>query len=536
MKSFDTFGVMIDMSRNAVMHLDGIKSFMRLLKKMGYNTVLLYMEDTYEIEGEPYFGYMRGKYTQADMIDLDGFATELGMTVIPCIQTLAHLDAFVRWGKAPTDYGNILLVDDDRTYELIERMFASLSRCFRSRKIHVGMDEAYMLGRGKHLDIHGYEQIHTIMERHLNRVKGIAEKYGYELLIWSDMYFRQWNNGKYFAPKTKVPQDIIESFPKDITPVYWDYYRTTEEEFSGMMENHLQISDKTWYAGGAWSWYGMTPFNKFSIRSMTLSLNACKKHGIRNVFLTMWGDDGGECCPLALLPSLYYLAQYAKGITDEEKIKAGFHRLIGVAFDDFMLLDTPNDIVDAPERPKNPAKYMLYSDYFNDYLDYTVKAGAGEQYALFAEKLGNVSKKTRKYGYLFDTAAKLCRLLELKYELGLKTRTAYEKGDRDTLYKLATEDYPETIRRYKSYAQAFEKQWMVTNKPHGFDVQHHRLGAMILRTDACRKRLLDYLANKTTSIPELEEPLLPFGEKENGGRFNKGLYFATANIVYNWNQ
>ena len=38
MKSFDTFGVMIDMSRNAVMHLDGMKSFMRLLKKMGYNT------------------------------------------------------------------------------------------------------------------------------------------------------------------------------------------------------------------------------------------------------------------------------------------------------------------------------------------------------------------------------------------------------------------------------------------------------------------------------------------------------------------
>ena len=60
MKHFDTFGVMIDMSRNAVMHLDGLKRFLTLLSKMGYNCVMLYTEDTYEIESEPFFGYMRG--------------------------------------------------------------------------------------------------------------------------------------------------------------------------------------------------------------------------------------------------------------------------------------------------------------------------------------------------------------------------------------------------------------------------------------------------------------------------------------------
>jgi len=59
---FDTFGVMIDMSRNAVMSMEGLKSFLLLLKKMGYNCVLLYTEDTYEVDGEPFFGYMRGRY------------------------------------------------------------------------------------------------------------------------------------------------------------------------------------------------------------------------------------------------------------------------------------------------------------------------------------------------------------------------------------------------------------------------------------------------------------------------------------------
>ena len=57
-----TLGVMIDMSRNAVMSIAGLRRFLPLLKKMGYNCVMLYTEDTYEVDNEPYFGYMRGRY------------------------------------------------------------------------------------------------------------------------------------------------------------------------------------------------------------------------------------------------------------------------------------------------------------------------------------------------------------------------------------------------------------------------------------------------------------------------------------------
>ena len=167
MKNFDNFGVMIDMSRNAVMSMDGLKRFLPLLKKMGYNCVMLYTEDTYEVDGEPYFGYMRGRYSKAEMKEIDAFAASLGMTVIPCIQTLAHLNAIFRWGKFPRDCDDIMLTDDERTYELIDRMFATLSECFVSRKIHIGMDEAHMLGRGKHLDKHGYETTISILKRHL---------------------------------------------------------------------------------------------------------------------------------------------------------------------------------------------------------------------------------------------------------------------------------------------------------------------------------------------------------------------------------
>ena len=532
MKNFDTFGVMIDMSRNAVMSLDGLKRFLPLLKKMGYNCVMLYTEDTYEVDGEPYFGYMRGRYSKTEMKEIDDFADGLGMTVIPCIQTLAHLNAIFRWGEFPRDCDDILLTDDERTYELIDRMLSTLSGCFKSGKIHIGMDEAHMLGRGRHLDIHGYETVNDIMKRHLARVCEIAEKYGYEVMVWSDMFFRPWNNGEYVIPKCEMPKEVIDALPKSVIPVYWDYYQSNERTYSDMMENHKQLSSNTWFAGGAWSWYGVIPYNRFTLESMIPALNACKKNKIRNVFMTMWGDDGAECSHFSQLPSLYYIAQYANGTTDEAKIKAGFKRLVGIDFDEFMNIDCPNDVVPYDGRPRNPSKYMLYSDYFNDFLDYTVKEGAGDKYIAYAEQLHATAKKSRRYGYVFDTAAKLCNVMAIKYELGLKTRKAYEQGDKAELERLAKNEYVKVEKLLRVFGKAFEKQWFTDNKPHGFDVQDHRIGALLYRTEACRRRIIDYTSGKIERIEELDEVLLPYRSPQRSSNINKAPIYATVNITY----
>ena len=158
-KDYERFGVMLDVSRNAVLKVDEVKRIMRYLKKMGYNTVELYSEDTYEINGEPYFGYMRGRYTGAEIKEIDGYARELGIELIPCIQTLAHFTNLVRHAvyHPIVDTQDILLIDEPKTYEFIERMFQTLAENFTSRNVNIGMDEAHMVGLGQYLDIHGYQ-------------------------------------------------------------------------------------------------------------------------------------------------------------------------------------------------------------------------------------------------------------------------------------------------------------------------------------------------------------------------------------------
>lgn len=534
---FKYFGVMVDVSRNAVMTVDMFKRYLPVLKRMGYNCVFLYSEDTYSVEGEPYFGYMRGRYTKEEMQQLDAYASSIGVEIIPCVQALAHINATLRWEQIPIDTDDIMLVDDERTYELIDRMFASLSKSFKTRKIHVGMDEAYMLGRGKHLDIHGYQPISEIMERHLGRVCELAKKHGYEdVMLWSDMYLRAFNGGQYYLKDfANVPKEIVASIPDGVIPVYWDYYHDDERAYDIHFDAHKQMSKNTWFAGGAWSWGGFMPHNDYTLLTMKPAIRSAVKNKVKNAIFTMWGDDGAECSKVAMLPSLFAISEFAKGNEDMDAIKAKFKRQIGVDFDDFMLLDAPNQIngtsVDY-HSPVNPSKYMLFSDYFNGFLDVTVVGGEGEKYRELAKKLYAVAAKTRKYGYLFRTAARLCDALTVKFELGYKTRAAYKAGDKEELRRLAENDYKEAEKLIRAYAQTFEEQWFYENKPCGFDVQDVRLGGIIQRTIACRKRLLNYVNGKIDSIPELEEELIPYRTFEKRSIYcNDAKYYMTTNSL-----
>ena len=99
--SFNKLGVMIDCSRNAVMSVPTLKRWIDITASLGYNMLMLYTEDTYEVDNQPYFGYLRGRYTQDELREIDAYAESMGVELVPCIQTLAHLAQFLQWQLLP---------------------------------------------------------------------------------------------------------------------------------------------------------------------------------------------------------------------------------------------------------------------------------------------------------------------------------------------------------------------------------------------------------------------------------------------------
>lgn len=505
---FEHFGIMVDCSRNAVMHVPAVKEWIDTLSDLGYNTVMLYMEDTYEIKGQPFFGRFRGRYSQEELKEIDACAAEHHMEFIPCIQTLAHLNALFRWQPYVDvqDCNDILLAGDDRAYALIDAMFATFAQCIRGKKINIGMDEAFMVGRGHYFDRNGVVDRAEILTRHLTRVAEIADKYGFELLMWGDMFFHMSNCDLKTHYDVEIPQEVKDKIPSNVRLIFWEYSGLTKESYDVKMKAHQAIKEDTWFAGGFWSWTGFAPHNAYSLKTAKAQIDSCLDCDTRDIFFTMWGDNGGECPKHALLPSIYYASEYAKGNRDMDAIKAGFEAKYGIPFDAFLLLDLTGTANDVEDEICNPDKYMLYDDLFMGMLLDSVRKGDGAGYAVCAKKLA-AYEKHEKYGYLFKTARCLCEVLAVKMELGIRTREIYETGDREALRALLP-DYDALPGLIETFYDAYRKQWYTENKPHGFEIQEHRIGGLLLRVKSCRKTLQAYIDGEIDAIEGMDEPIM----------------------------
>ena len=90
-------GVMIDASRNSVPDPAFLRSILDRMALMGLNCLILYMEDVYELEGEPRFGYMRGGYTREQLRQMDDYAHSYGISIVASIQVLGHMEKVLRF-------------------------------------------------------------------------------------------------------------------------------------------------------------------------------------------------------------------------------------------------------------------------------------------------------------------------------------------------------------------------------------------------------------------------------------------------------
>ena len=510
--NIEKLGVMIDCSRNSVMNLPALKKLLPILAKAGYNFVHLYTEDTFEVNNELYFGYMRGRYTKAELKEIDAYAQGYGIELIPCIQTLAHYNQLFRWPEYSgiNDTGDILLVGEERTYKLIENIFDTLAECFTSRNVHIGMDEAHMLGLGKYLDKHGYTERAEIMLPHLTRVNEIANSRGFNCAMWSDMFFYMAFGGtNYAAEEKEIPEEIKARIPKNIKLIYWDYYSIDKQNYVNNIRSHKKMSDDIIFAGGLWTWVGLTPCNYYGIQAADAGLSACLENGVSEAFFTMWGDNGGSCSPFSVLPGLVFAAEAAKGNRDIKKIKARFKEIVGMDYDTFLALDLPNFLSDGQDKTRihNPSKYLFYNDPLMGVYDSTVTEGCGEVYKNHAAKLKK-GETNDEYGFIFKTLRLLCNCLYYKADLGIRTRRLYLAQDKEGLKDLIKERYKPLLKKLEQFYDAFAEYWDRLFKPHGFDVMDIRIGGAIRRTKHAIKKLERYITGEVDSIPELNEKLL----------------------------
>lgn len=516
---FDTNGAMFDVSQgNAVPRVETVKKLLCRMAVMGLNLLMLYCEDSYTVPEEPYFGYMRARYTEAELRECDDFADALGIEMAPCIQTLSHLTDALKW-QAFNDIKedpDTLFVGGEKTYEFIEHLIRAASAPFRSRRIHIGMDEAWRLGRGRYLTEHGLVPSEKIMQEHLKRVMEIVRRLGLVPMMWSDMFFRAFADGDYYKADIEIPEGAEKLVPPDVSLVYWDYYHLDEEFYHNFIQKHRLFGEPI-FAGGIWTWFGYGANWGMTFAATHPALRACKTLGVKEVFATIWGDNGTESDILANLLGLMLFAEhgYAKEF-DEEKFRRRFEFCCDACYDDFYalrLLDETPGCAKGNLEQVNPAKYLMWQDLLAGLFDYHIAGLPLEKHYGNLAKVLNRAAKAGPYQDMFAFYAQTAKVLSMKSELGLRITDAYRRGDRTALERqlAAIEalqgEAEELRRRHKAV-------WFARYKALGWEVMDMRYGSLLIRLRSAAEEIGDYLAGRLPRLEELEEERRSFNGKE----------------------
>ncbi len=537
---FEKNGLMIDNSRNGVVSVEMVKKFLRNMAFLGQNWYMLYMEDVYEIEDEPYFGHMRGRYSKADLKELDDYADMFGIELLPCIQTLAHLNQFFMWEHEALKYkdiDDILNVASDDTIELIDKMLKNLSECFRTETIHIGMDEARDLGRGNYLDDKGYKDKKDIMLEHLTTLKSMCAKYGLKPIIWDDMFFSSYSN---------VEGDEGFAIPDGIELMYWDYYHLKKEEYLERIEQRQKIATNTSFAGGAWRWMGYVPHHRKTLITTISALSACREKGVKRIVATSWGDDGSEA-PFyttifgdVLFSFLDVYEEYDEKLFDE-----WLKFYTDMSFEEWLWqgqLDFLDGFTDEDSLDCTTSKYFLYQDVLMSHFTYYCEQITDDYDAQLDKLVENFSKQEGGWKLLNDFYAQYARVLRMKWKLPLEILNAYKEGDKKTLETLIETRILPLREELETLIKLRRDIWYTECNPSGMEILEYRIGGQIFRLKMAAERLSKYIDGDIDFIAELEEerldpcPSSPIRERTEPQaiRFNRALKIMSVNRMEWW--
>lgn len=541
---FITNGSMFDVARNMVFKPEMLKAILRKQAMMGLNFFMLYLEDLFEVPEYPYFGHMRGRYSKDELREIDAYGQIFGIEVVPAIQCLGHSVLAIQWEAMAhlRDTHNILMVGNEEVYKFIDKMMETISECFTTKRLHIGMDEARNMGFGRYRENNEIRPQFELFCEHIERIKQIAEKYKFNLMVWSDMFFSMVSKGHYNL-EAEFGQKEIELVPDDIQLVYWKYCVFDPAEHEKLLKMHYKLSDDIVYAGGIQTWLGPVPLYDVSIHSARAALTNCIRNGVKEVMATSWAN-GGDC---TLIFALYGLMIYAEmdynGEYDEKTIKERFRYICGIEADDIIDLEKMNfpggkfNYEEAVEEDYvKTSKYLLFNDPLIGLMDKNIEGvDARTYYSNLYEELKNRGTDDGLFGPAFKYVKSFLWVLILKADYGVRLKKAYDErnmAELDALY----EDAKELQKRFDEFRKVTREFYMYYNKPFGYEVLDMRLGTMIMRFDTVCYNIDKLKADPDYRIAELEEERMYLIRPEDAKRvtlmeYDFGRFFSSC-IVY----
>ncbi len=273
--------VMLDISRDKVPTMDSLESVIDRLASLKVNQVQLYSEHTFAYQGHREVHAAASPLDAAEIRQLDAFCRDRHVELVPNQNCLGHMN---RW-LAHDRYQPLAIAPDGfvdpygiarqpmtiepgnpASLALVRELLGELLPLFGSRRVHVGLDEAWELPATRMDDFMGW----------VATLRALPELDGHEMLMWGDMISGQ--------------ADQVARLPDGVTVCEWGYddWYPFDERCAVLAEAGVPF----WVAPGTSSWLSI--LGRFTNARTTCSRAAAAAlaHGGSGYLNTDWGDNG----------------------------------------------------------------------------------------------------------------------------------------------------------------------------------------------------------------------------------------------------
>jgi len=278
-------GVMQDISRGQVLNMESLKQVIRTISYFKMNLLSPYIEHTFAFEGHPLIGQGCGSLTKEEVRELDDYAKDYHIELVPSFQALGHFQQILKHKEyarlAETEARWSLSPAEEDSYKLLEELFSEIVPAFSSKFFNIGCDEVWDLGTGKSKKMaQGKGELYL---SHILKVKKMLDKYGKTTMLWGDMLLHY--------------PEIIPEIPKDVIVMNW-HYGSEKFEDEDYYRPFIETFQKTGLAQFACSWTGsclrLFPDLRIANKNVRCFVSEAQKYGVKGILNTNWGDGGNH--------------------------------------------------------------------------------------------------------------------------------------------------------------------------------------------------------------------------------------------------
>ncbi len=274
-------GIAQDIARGQVFTLENAKRYLKIMSHYKMNFYCLYMEDMFTHQKHPEIGKNRGALTHEEIKELDAFAKERFIELVPIFECLGHVDNILQHetyqdlGEFPGAHS--FDISNPRVLDFVEDYISEMSKCFSTKYFHMGCDESFDVGKYRSKDLIEKIGKNKALIEYYEKLHAIAKKHGNEYVIMYDDFVRK-------------NEEILQGLRKDIILMYWDY--SPKKSFPDL-KKLLDAGYKVIVSPSMLNWQRHFPDNKNASKNIINFIKNAfryRNEGCLGVINSTWGD------------------------------------------------------------------------------------------------------------------------------------------------------------------------------------------------------------------------------------------------------